>query len=96
MAFSLDIAPDGTAVHREVPTLSPLFITFLDWCVHKAPFMTWLDYQHIIDRETTHKFLTACYEQHSAPGARAKLAAGQSNCTSFMLTFVLTLSICFW
>ena len=35
------------------------------------------------DRETTHKFLTACYEQHSALGARDKLAAGQSNCTSF-------------
>ena len=85
-SFALSL-PYSSIFSRSLPRRSRFqiseFLTFLDWCLHKEPFGTWPDYERIIDRETTHKFLTACYEQHSALGARDKLAAGQSNCTSF-------------
>ena len=74
-AFSADVE-DGATVMRQAQYMSVEFCVLLDWYFYKAPFGTRPEFERSVDRQIIAQFLEHSRLAHSAPGARAAMAAG--------------------
>jgi hypothetical protein len=70
------LGEDGAAIAESVPLISVEFLLFLDWNVHRVPFLVRSAYEAEVPYEDRAAFLAEARAQHTRPGARELLRAG--------------------